>query len=204
MGSPTVANIIKSGAKLYRGPVGESIPDETSVGYGAAWGGNWETFGYTKEALTAAYESEEADINTEEELAPVKRVRIGENLTLETVLGELTAAYLQVAAANQDSVSKTVAGGAQKAYEETGLGGEVTLTEYQWGFEGLFITSGGDDEPIRLFVNKGTALLNGALEFSRKSDDYVGVPIQIKALTDPTQSVGQKLCLFQRVTAETT
>ena len=48
------------------------------------------------------------------------------------------------------------------------------------------------------------AMLNGALEFSQKSDDYVGVPIQIKALADTTQTAGEKLVLFQRVTAEAT
>jgi len=185
-----VANIIKSGATLYRAPVGETIPDETTVAYGAAWGGNWETFGYTKEPLTISYESEEADIVVEEELAPVKRWRISESLTLETVLAELTAAYLQVAASDQDDVTETAAGAAQKGYEETGLGGMFELAEKAWGFEGLFITSGGDDEPIRVFVHKGTAMLNGEVDFSRDSDDYVGVAIPRRALADPSQDAG--------------
>jgi len=204
MGTPAVANVIKSGAVLWVAPTGEAAPDETTVAFGAAWGGNWERVGFTKEPLAMAYESEEFDVEVEEELAPIKRRRIKENVTLETVLAELTAEYLQLAASNQDTVSETGAGAAQKAYEQTGLGGEAILTEKKWGFEGLFITSGGDEEPVRVFVHKGTAMVNGALEFSKKSSDYVGVPIQIKGLCDTTQSDGQKLVLFQRVTSETT
>jgi hypothetical protein len=204
MGAPVVANIIKSGAVLYEAPVGEANPDETSVAWGAAWGGNWVRVGYTKEALAMAYESEEFDIEVEEELPPVARRRVKETMMLETVLAELTAAYLQLATSNQDTVSETAAGAAQKAFEETGLGGEPILTVKKFGFEGRFITSGGDDEPIRMFVHRATAKLNGNLEFSKKSTDYVGVPIQIAALSDTTQSVGQKLALFQRVTSETT
>jgi hypothetical protein len=204
MSNPVVANVIKSEARLYVAPTGESNPDETSVAYGAAWGGNWVRVGYTKAPLTMAYTSEEYDIEVEEELGPVKRRRVREALVLETTLAELTAAYLQLAASNQDAVSETPAGGAQKAYEETGLGGEAILTEKKWGFEGLYITAGGDEEPIRLFVHIGTAMVNGNLEFSKKTTDYVGIPIQIKALADTSQSEGQKFCLFQRVTSETT
>jgi len=202
MANPVVANVIKSGARLYVAPTGEANPDETSVAYGAAWGGNWVRVGYTKTPLTMAYESDESDIEVEEELAPIKRRRVKENLTLETVLAELTATYLQLAASDQDTVSETAAGVGQKAYEETGLGGEAILTEKKWGFEGLFINSSGDEEPIRLFVHKGTAKVNGNLEFSQKSTDYTGVPIQIKALAKTDESEGQKLCIFQRATAE--
>lgn len=202
MGTPVVANVIKSGAWLYVAPVGEAGPDDTTVAYEAAWGGNWERVGFTKTALTMAYESEEFDVEVEEELAPIKRWRVKENATLETVLAELTAEYLQVAASHQDVVDETAAAALQKAFEETGLGGEIVLAERKWGFEGLFLNASGDEEPVRVFVHKGTARINGALEFSKKSTDYVGVPIQIKALTDTTQDAGQKLLMFQRITAE--
>jgi hypothetical protein len=204
MATPVVNNIIHSGAILWNAPVAEASPDESSVAFGGAWGGNWVRVGYTKAPLTLAYESEEADINVEEELAPVKRFRIGENLTVETVLAEFTAEYLQKAAGNQDTISETAAGASQDAYEETGLGGDSTITERKWGFEARFIETDGTAQPIRFFVHIATAMINGNLEFSSKADDYPGIPIQIKALTDESQSAGQKLVLFQRVTAEAT
>lgn len=202
MSDPVVANIIKSGAVLWYAAVGTAIPDETTVAFGAAWSGVWARVGYTKEPLALAYESEEMDITVDEVLAPVARRRTGEGATLETVLAELTAAYLQLAASDQDDVTETAAASEQKAYEETGLGGQPVLQEYAWGFEGMYIISDGTLEPIRVFVHKGTAMLNGPLEFSKKSDDYTGVSIQIKALADTTQDQGQELLLFQRMTAE--
>lgn len=202
MANPSVTNILKTGAVLWYAPTGENRPDETSVAYGGSWGGNWARVGYTKQQLTLAYESEETDIEVEEVLAPVKRFRISESLTIETVLAELTAAYLQLAASNQDTVTETSQGAEQDAYEETGLGGEVILTEKAWGFEGLYIDADGNEQPVRIFVHKGTARVNGELEFSQKADGYPGIPIQIKALADTTQSTGQELLLWQRVTDE--
>jgi hypothetical protein len=204
MAAPSVTNIVHTGAWLYNAPTGEANPDETTVAYGAAWGGNWVRVGYTKAPLTVAYESEESDVTVEEELPPVKRFRISENLTLETTLAEFTAAYLQLAAGNQTAVTETAAGGAQKAYEYTSLGGDPTITEKKWGLEWRHITSAGVEQPGRLFIHKGTAMINGALEFSQKADDYPGIPIQIKALSDTTQSAGAKLCRFERVTAPVT
>jgi len=184
--------------------VGETIPDETSVALGAAWGGNWERVGYTDAPLTLIYESEEADIAVEEHLAPVKRRRISENLTAETVLAELTAEYLQLGAGDQDAVSTTAAGASQKGYEETGLGDEPIISEKSWGFECRHIDASGNEHPLRVFIHIGTGTLNGELTFSQKAEDKAGIPIQVKALVDPTQSVGQRLCLFQRVTAPAT
>jgi len=204
MGNPSVSQIVHSGATLWNAPVATAIPDETSVAYGAAWGGNWVRVGYTKAPLTLAYTSEEAEIAVEEELASVKRRRISEALVLETVLAELTAAYVQLAASNQYAVGTTAAGAAQKAYEETYLGGDPTLTEKEWGIEAMFLDSSGNPQPIRFFIHIGTAMLNGNLEFSQKTEDYPGIPIQIKALADTSLAAGQKLVRFQRVTAPTT
>lgn len=204
MGTPVVTNIIKSGAVLWVAPVAEANPDETTVAYGGDWAGNWARVGYTKAPLAMAYDSEEFDVEVEEEMAPVKRFRVKENLTLETVLAELTAEYLRLAGSEQDTVAETVAGAAQDAYEEVGLGGVFQLAEKKWGFEGLHVDTDGADQPVRIFVHKGTAKINGTLEFSQKSTDYLGIALQVKALTDSSQSVGQKLCMFQRVTGELT
>lgn len=204
MGNPVVANVIKSGAILWYAPVGEAIPDETTIDFGTAWGGNWAKVGYTKTPLTFAYTSEEFDVEVEEELPPARRFRVKENLTLETVLAELIGAYLELSAGGQGTNVITAAGAGQDAYEEWTAGGIVELDEKQWGFEGMYLDSNGAEFPIRFFVWKGTAMINGALEFSQKSTDYTGIPIQIKALVDASKSAGQKLFKFQRVTAEKT
>ena len=204
MGTPAVGNVLKTGAALWYAPSGETKPDETSVAFGAAWGGNWARVGYTKEPVKLKYESTEYDIEVQEELAAVDRKRTKEAATIETVLAEFTAAYLRLVGGDQDSVTTTAAGSGQKGYEYTGLGGVATIGKHAWGFEGEFVDSAGVSQPVRFFIHIGTAMINGDLEFSQKTDDYVGMPVQIKALTDTTQAAGEKLVLMQRVTAAAT
>ena len=201
MANPEVSNVLKTGAVLWFAPVGETIPDETAVAYGDDWPGNWRRVGYTKAPLRMMYEDEQVDIETEEELAPVNRFRTSETLALETELAELTAEYLALAGGDQDTVVETSAAVGQKAYEEVGFGGSAIIAQYAWGFEGFRVDDAGDQQPVRMVVRKGTAKLNGELEFSQKSDGYPGIPLRINALADTSQLSGQKLALFQRVTA---
>lgn len=204
MGTPAVLNVLKTGAVLWKAPVGEAKPDETSVVFGAALGGNWERVGYTVAPLALKVESEEYDVEVEEVLAAINRFRTAESLEVETTLGELTMEYLMLATGDPDTVSSTAAGAAQKAFESAGIGDNVDLTQYAWCFEGRYITAGGDDEPVRFFIHKGTARLNGPIEFSKKADSQPGLVLQIKALADMTQSEGQRLAWAYRVTSEVT
>lgn len=205
MANPVVANIVKSGAVLWYAPFGETKPDETSVAYGAAWGGNWARVGYTKDPLVIVYEDERHRAEVEEELTAVREWRISESVRFETVLAELTAAYLELARGGDPAeVVSTSAGAGQNAYEELKFGGDAVPNEYAYGFEGTYLNSSGVTFAIRVFIHKGVAKLNGEMTFSKRDDDYTGVPIQINALVDTTQSAGQKLVQFQRVTAAAT
>ncbi len=204
MADPVVANIVKSKATIYVAPVGTAAPDETSVAYGVAWGGSWVRVGYTKDGVKVAYDSKEFEIEVEEVLAALARLRIGEALTLETMLSEMTGTYLQLAAGGQGTLSTTPPGVGQAGYESWGIGGEVDITEKAWGFEARYKDSSGNEFPIRFFIHKATAKLNGALEFSQKSTNYSGIPLQIAALADTTQSVGAQLFSWYRVTAAAT
>ncbi len=202
MSNPSVTNIVHSGAFLYKAPVGEANPDETDIAYGQAWGGNWARVGYTKAPLTQAYTSDETDIKVEEELGAVKRRRTGDALAWETVLAEFSGEYVRLAGSDQDALDTTGAGASQDAYEETALGGKALLAEYKWGVEMMHIDAAGLQQPIRMFMHRGTATFNGNLEFSQKSAEAVGIPVQIKALADTAQTAGQKFIVYQRVTAE--
>ncbi len=39
------ADILLSGAKVWYAPVGEALPDETTIAWDAAWDGNWVAAG---------------------------------------------------------------------------------------------------------------------------------------------------------------
>jgi len=203
MGTPVVANVLKTGAVVWYAPVGETNPDETSVAYAADWGGNWERLGYTSEPLVMTYESEEMDITTEEAVGPINRFRVRESLMLETKIAELTATYLALAGGDQDTVVETPADTDQKPLEEVGLGGVFVIPQHAWGFEGFRLDSAGTAQPVRVFVHIGTARIGGEVEFSQKSDSYPGIAIQIRALAKTANAAGKKLIEFQRVTGPT-
>jgi hypothetical protein len=200
MANPVITNLIKTGAIIYYAPEGEAEPDETSIDAGVAWGGNWARVGYTKAPLASLYEFEEFDIEVEELLGPVKRRKTKENITLETVLAELEADYWSLVA--DGTVVDTAAGGSQKAFESLEIGDVAIRTVRHWGFEGQYVDSAGATQPIRVFLPRATSNINGAMEFSKRTDDYSGIPIQIKGLVNTTNN--NEMFKWQRVTGATT
>jgi len=197
MADPVVANILYGNAILYKSPVSEAIPADT-IALGTAWGGNWLRVGYTTEGVTATYEDEQVDIGVQEELTPVERFKSAESLNLETMLSELTADYLDFAI-GAGAVTPTAAGAGQPGMEEYDLGGEVQLDKFQWGFEGTYRDASGTGFPVRLFIWKATAKLNGGLEFAKDKEGGTGIPLQINALAMTSKAAGQKLMKFQRM-----
>lgn len=195
-----VADILTGPVKVYYAPVGETIPARDTIAYGAAWGGNWVALGYTKEGLACNYETEESEATIQEALAPVKRWRNKETVTLETTLAELTATNLGLLIGQ--TKTSAAAGAGTVGYEELQAGGSFVIPEKAWGFEGLYIDASGNNLPVRFFLFKGTAKLNGALEFSK--EDYPGTPLQVQGLEDPTLTRGQRTFKFQKVTAPAT
>ena len=110
----------------------------------------------------------------------------------------MTATYISLL--SEGTVSTTAAGASQRGFEELEFGNTATITKRAWGFEGLYTDADGDDFPVRVFIAKGTAKFNGNLEWSQKTDDYVGIPLRIEALG----VVGAQPVKFQRVTEEAT
>lgn len=192
-----VSDIMAGPVTIYYAPVGEAIPDESTVAWGAAWGGNWETIGYTKAPLSANYEPEFLDIGIEQALANVRAFKSGEAFMLETTIADMVADNLGVLMSSD--VVTTASGVGQVGFDQIDVGGDFTVDEYAWGFEGLHAPNNTDRFPVRFFIHKGVARLSGALEFSKS--DYVGTPIQISALEDLDRTLGQRLFTFQKVTA---
>jgi len=195
MAIPNVFNILKSGAVVWHAPVGEAFPDPAVIGAGDDWGGNWEQIGATKEAVALKYTTDEAPIEVEEFLGPVRRFRTKEELALETVMAELTGDYLGLAVG-----AVSTPAGSGTPYEELIVGNDVCLDELTWGFEGILCDAACTETPVRFFIPRGTAKLNGDLKFSRRDNDYTGVPLQVNALADVDDVTDPgRMFVFQRV-----
>jgi hypothetical protein len=191
-----VSDIIVSPASVWQAPVGETPPADSTAA-GADWGGSWEMVGYTNAPLTVAYEFDSLDLEIEQSLAPVGRVKTKEGLRLETVMAELYLDGLQLAWGGE--VTQTAAGAGQVGKEELDLGGETALDERAWGFEGTYVDEDGDTFPVRLFVWRATASAGGELKLGKT--EATGVPLKVAALADMTKAVGQRLFKVQKILA---
>lgn len=192
-----VADILMSPAKIYFAVTGTALPNPNSVAYNAAWGGAWSDLGYTLTPITVGYSQDLFKLEVEQITLPVKGMVTTEEVKIETTLAEITAANLLLAFGG--AVATTAAGTAQVALEELKSGGSPDISYYAWGLEGLYVTAANVSLPVRILIYRGSAVLNGALTFSKK--EAVGIPLQITAWADTTKTAGQQLWQFQKTTA---
>lgn len=195
MANPSVFQIVKSNAVLWHAPTTEAVPN-VSILATAAWAGNWVRMGATAAPLTCLYEDERTDIDVEENLATVFRYKTSEALTVETVLAELDVDY--IALMTEGTVAVDAGAGGLIAYDQLPVGNQAAVTEHQFGFEGIAVQSDGNLWPIRFFIHRATIKLGGELSFSKREDDYTGIPIVIEALA-PTDLAADSLFTIQQM-----
>ena len=200
MTTPVVADLIVGPARVFYAPVGEALPDESSIGYGDAWGGNWTEVGTTKVPVTVKYEVERGEAMVEQSTAVLKRWIKTEKLALETVLAELSTAHMGLLLEGTETT--TAAGAGQVGMKELEVGDTWQMSERAWGFEGLYKTDAGAEFPIRLFVYRATSVINGDMEFGK--NDTTGMPLRVEALADVSQAAGKRLMKIQKVTTAAT
>lgn len=195
-----VTDILITPATVYNAPVGEALPDETSVEYGEAWGGNWVNVGYTLQALTMGVDRALFELMVEQVTGAVKRRVNEEKIDFETVLAEATPTNIKLGTGG--TLTTTAAGASQVAFQELEVGGAVTLEELAWGFEGFYENASGLQFPVRIFAYKANAILNGRLTMAKAA--ATGVPLSISTLNDTTKAIGKQKIKIQRVTAAAT
>ena len=196
----TVTDIIVTPARIFYAPVGEALPDETTIEYGDAWGGNWVDLGATSEPITWISDRTEFEAMIQQSTMVVKRRKVDEKFAFETVLAELTPTNLSILLGG--TVATTAAGASQRGFQQLPVGGNFDITERIWGIEGLYEDASDLEFPIRIFMPKATANLNGNLQFGKAN--VAGIPLRVDAIADLSAAVGAQGPIFQRVTAETT
>ncbi len=194
------ADILLSGAKGWRAPVGEALPDETSIAWDASWGGNWVEIGPLAIPLTLAYSETRTDAEQQNALSSVTDWRTDERHMLRSEFSEMTGANLALlmGATNAD----TAAGGSQKAYSRILGGGEAITQKYVVGFEGWRPDTAGTRQPIRLFYYKASFMFDRGLTMSKS--ERITIPWMLKTFADPTKTIGQQHFEWHIVTGPTT
>lgn len=194
------SDILVGAATIWKAPVGEAFPDETTIDYGEAWGGNWTNMGYTTDGIKVGYTQETFEIEVDQLTNPVDEIITKETVMFETILAELTGANL--ATSFNGTLTTTAAGSGQRAFEQVEMGGSADTDKYAFGLEGFYKTANNETFPVRVFIYKGTPIINGQLNFMK--NQIAGIPLQIKAYADTTKAVGKQTMVIQRVTGEAT
>ena len=198
-----VSDIIIAPATIYYAPTGEPLPSMDTIDFGEAWGGNWINMGYTLTPISLEYKQDLFTLMVEQVTLPIKRLRMSEEVTIETSLAEINTTNLNVVL--DGTVTTVAAGSSIRAKEYLQAGGKTSLLERAWGFEGLLKLDGASSNiplPIRVFLYKGNASINGKMEFAKKN--AVGIPLHIQALGDSSKAAGKQLIEIQRVTGKAT
>lgn len=198
-----MGDVLLGPGKLWRAPVATANPDESTVAFGAAWGGSWVNMGDFPEgspiALTLAEEIYEVYSQQTTTTRAITRTR--RNVMIKAALLEHSVANMAIALQGT-AATTAAAGGGQKGYSEIPFGSQSDVTLYKWGIEALRIDSANANQPVRWFLHKGFFRMTGDIAYSKTGETTI--PFEIKILGDDTEATGEDLGILQIVTAQAT
>lgn len=196
-------DILIGPGKLYRAPVAEANPDESTIAFGAAWTGGWVNMADLLEGspVVLSIAEEFTKVYTEQSTAPKNAVRTRREVMIKATLAEHSIANMAILL--QGTAEPTAAaGGGQKGFSEIPFGTESEVDFYKWGIEAFRKDATGVNQPVRWFLHKGYIRLSGDINYAKKNP--TGIPIEITILGDGSQSAGEELGILQIVTAAAT
>jgi hypothetical protein len=193
-------DIVLGAGSLWYAPVATANPDETTVAYGAAWGGSWASFGDTLTPVVFTPNEVRKGVKTQQSLGPRKRYRTAMEPTVKTTLAELTGANLALVLGGTNTT--TAAGASQKGFSAVDVGHDVVVDTYKFGFETLRVDSAGVSQPVRYFFHIGDIMIDGDSAFDKENE--TGVPVLITVHQDTSQAVGEQFMKIEIVTAAAT
>ncbi len=196
------ADILIGPGRLFQAPLAEANPDETTVAYGAAWGGSWVTMGdfLEGEGVALSIEEEFTKVYTEQSTAPKNAVRTRREAVLSVSLAEHSVTNMALIL--DGTATTTAAGAGQKAFSDIPFGTNSDVDFYKWGIEGLRKDTADNNQAVRYFFHKGFIGLSGDLDFAKQNP--TGVPIEITILGDGSQTAGEEIGTLQIITANAT
>lgn len=198
-----MGDVILGPGRLYRAPVATANPDESTVAYGAAWGGSWTDMGDFPEGspITIALAEDIYKVYGEQSTVAQAVTRTRREATVKGALLETSIANWAIAL--QGTAETTAAaGGGQKGYSEIPFGAQTDVTLYKWGIEALRVDSANANQPIRWFFHKGFFRMTSDVQYAKTKETML--PFEITIIGDDTQTAGEELGILQIVTAAAT
>ena len=161
-----IDNILIGPGKVYRATPVEDLPDESSVAYGAAWGGNWTEMGLlmTGSGVQMRHGSTMYDVKADGILLPLKRVPTSREIAFAFTLLEYTPANLQLVFPDS-TLTETAAAAGQKAFADLKIGSGQDNPPYTVGIEAFRQDSDGNKQPVRWRVYESSIEQDGETPF---------------------------------------
>ena len=196
-------DILIGPGKLYRAPLAAANPDESTVAFGAAWGGDWVDMADLLEGSPVALSIAEefTKVYTERSTAPKNAVRTRREVMVKGTFAEHSVANMGILLQGTTTTT-AAAGGGQKGYSEIDVGTGSEVDFYKWGIEAFRKDANDTSQPVRWFLHKGYIRLTGDINYAKQNP--TGIPFEITILGDGSQSVGEELGVLQIVTAAAT
>lgn len=162
---------------LFVAPSGEAFPDLDDADVSAV--GNWKALGETVDGITITYGEDIEEITVDQETGPVKAIRTGETLTIETNLAKQTLENL--AQVLSQTVATTAPGSGTVGYKSIGGYKGGAVTELALVFRGS--SPYGANYIGQLEIPVGYFGGEVGLEFTK--DGVAAIPCVFHALVDP-------------------
>jgi hypothetical protein len=196
------ADILFGPGKIYRAPLAEADPDETTIDYDEAWGGNWTDMGDLLEGqpVTLSIVEEIVKVYTERSTAAKNAVRTRREMMVKTTFAEHSVANMAILL--DGTAATTAAGASQKGFSDIPIHDLAEVQFYKWGIEGFRKDAAGNEQPVRWFLPKGYIRLAGDVAYAKQNP--TGVPVEISLLGDSSQAATARLGKLQIVTAAAT
>lgn len=195
-------HILIGPGKIYYAPVGEANPDDTTIDFGEAWGGNWADLGDFLEGnpVVLSMPEEMTKVYTERSTAPKNAVRTRREPIVKATLAEHSPTNMALVLSG--TATPTAAGAAQKAVTDITFGTGSEVDFYKWGIEAFMKDDNDTPQPVRWFLHKGFIKLAGDTSYAKQNP--TGIPIEITIFGDGSQAANAELGTLQFVTGPAT
>jgi len=177
------SDVLVSPATVWYAPVGTALPSPSTVLAGQAWPAAWKNLGYTLEPTNLNMNVTPFDLYVQQLTVPLRTIRTEVEVMLETVMAEFTADTLKLAT-DGTVVTTAPAAGAAGRDEITVLASKVDVSLFAFGIEGIRVLDNNARVPVRIFIPRGSAVMNGPITFAK--GEGIGIPLQFKAFADNT------------------
>lgn len=187
---------------LYRAPVGEANPDESTIAWGEDWAGNWVNKGDFPEGspITVGMPEDIYKAYSEQSTVAQAITRTRREPMVKGSLFDHSPANMAIAL-DAESETTPAAGGGQKGYTEIDIDSQSEVSLYKWGVEARLVDDDNNEQPIRWFFHKGFMRMTGDIAYAKTQE--TAIPFEITIIGDSSQT-GKKVGVLQIVTENAT